>query len=233
MLARGDLIEYNSPPKKNAKSLWYQLRNPPSPIGQGWRSYFCAKLPQIFHRLPARLRARAVQSHVHAAGGWYMREKVEGRVPHILGNRLIGSSVKNGRVELQLVGRTGEPSVLTCDHVIAATGYRVDIRRLDFLSDDLQNEIAGQANDTDVSANFETNAQGLYAVGMTAMKNFGPVLRFMVGTEFTAPHLAKHLSRRTAVGGAEVSLISAVILLLEKLRFRSSKWLRPSTIKSA
>ena len=44
--------------------------------------------------------------------------------------------------------------------------------------------------------NFETAAKGLYAVGLTAMYNFGPLMRFMVGAEFAAPRVAAALDRR-------------------------------------
>jgi thioredoxin reductase len=196
MLARADVIAYNTPPSQNARSFWYSLRNPPSPIGQGWRSYFCAMLPQIFYRLPARLRARAVRSHVHAAGGWYMREKVEGRVPRIVGHQLVGVETAAGRVRLVLAGPQGASRTLDCDHVIAATGYRVDVRRLTFLDEAIRRQISPDGIGIQVSPQFQTTLAGLYTVGLTAMENFGPVLRFMVGTDFVAPRIAAHLRRK-------------------------------------
>lgn len=196
MLARAGKIAYNTPPDRNARSLWYRLRNPPSPIGQGWRSYFCALLPQLFYRLPRRLRARAVKSHVHAAGGWYMRDKVEGRVPQILGHRLVQAESMAGRVQLTLADGQGATRLLACDHVIAATGYRVDVKRLSFLDEDIRRQISKDGREIPVSARFETGVPGLYTVGLTAMENFGPVLRFMVGTDFVAPRLAAHLRRK-------------------------------------
>ncbi|MBV9548211.1 MAG: NAD(P)/FAD-dependent oxidoreductase [Alphaproteobacteria bacterium] len=207
LVARARKVEYNTPPRENAHSLWYRLRNPPSPIGQGWRSYFCAVLPGIFYHLPGRLRARAVKSHVHAAGGWYMREKVEGRVPQILGHALVRADIVAGRVRLTLKG-PGATRNLDCDHVIAATGYRVDARRLSFLDEAICREISENGRGIHISAQFETQMSGLYAVGMTAMENFGPVLRFMVGTRFVAPRLAAHLRRRIWIEKAQ-SLIGA------------------------
>jgi thioredoxin reductase len=196
MLARTNKVAYNTPPEENAGSLWYHFHNPPSPIGQGWRSYFCAMLPQVFYRLPRHLRARAVRSHVHAAGGWYMREKVEGRVPQLLGQQVVRAEAVAGRVRLTLAGPGGTDRRLDCDHVIAATGYRVDAGRLSFFDDAIRQRISTERQQIEVSAQFETELPGLYTVGMTAMENFGPVLRFMVGTSFVAPRLAAHLRRR-------------------------------------
>jgi thioredoxin reductase len=206
LLARGKKLEYNNPPSENAGSLWHQLRNPPSPIGQGWRSHFCAKLPQIFFRLPAVLRARAVRSHIHASGGWYMRDKVEGRVSQILGHEIAGAELIEGRVRLQLAGANGANRALICDHVIAATGYRVNINRMSFLDDKIRRRISGDGRDVAVSAKFETDLPGLYTVGMTAMENFGPLLRFMVGSKFAAPRLAAHLGRRIWLDRAKQNL---------------------------
>lgn len=210
LLARAGTVAYNAPPSEDARSLWYQLRNPPSPIGQGWRSYFCAVLPGIFYRLPARLRARAVRSHVHAAGGWYMREKVEGHVPQIVGHAVVQAEAVAGRVRLTLKGPEGAGRTLDCDHVIAATGYRVDANRLSFLDDAICRQISKDGSGLQVSAQFETLVPGLYTAGMTAMENFGPVLRFMVGTRFVAPRLAAHLRRRIWMEKAK-GLMSALI----------------------
>jgi hypothetical protein len=50
-----------------------------------------------------------------------------------------------------------------------------------------------------VSDNFETSIPGLYAVGLSAMEMFGPLMRFMVGAEFAAPRVAAHLDRKIAM----------------------------------
>src|SRR5579864_4941580 len=79
IVARAPFIEYNSIPDPDAETLLYRLRRPASGIGRGWRSYFCANAPLLFYRLPEPLRMRGVASHMHAAAGWFMREKIEGR----------------------------------------------------------------------------------------------------------------------------------------------------------
>ncbi len=47
-----------------------------------------------------------------------------------------------------------------------------------------------------LSDNFETSLAGLYAVGPAAVDSFGPLMRFMVGTEFAAPRLSARLARK-------------------------------------
>jgi FAD-dependent urate hydroxylase len=227
LLARAGNLRYNTPPNERARSFWHQLRNPPSPIGQGWRSHFCAKLPQIFYHLPASLRARAVKSHVHAAGGWYMRDKVEGRVPQVLGREIARADLADGRIQLELAGIDGERSTLTCDHVIAATGYRVDVSRMPFLDADIRSRISDNGRDVAVSAMFETDLTGLYTVGMTAMDSFGPLLRFMVGSRFAAPRLALHLRRRIWIEGAAGTLFGFVDAIIASFKTRARTQTHP------
>jgi thioredoxin reductase len=194
-LARGKEIRYQQGPDGRALSRLTRLRNPSSPIGPGWRSFVCA-LPQLFYRLPASLRQRGIRLHLRPCGGWYMRDKVKGRVPEILGSGIANVSAHNGRVHLALEnGRQVE-----CDHVIAATGYAIDFQRLPFLGESLRGRIALVNDSPEVSPAFETSLKGLYAIGPLAMQNFGPLLRFMAGAEFAAPFLSRILYRRTLLG---------------------------------
>jgi len=77
IVSRADTIEFNKVPDAYEESLIGRLHRPASGIGRGWRSYFCAQAPLLFYRLPESLRLRAIESHMHPAGGWFMREKVE------------------------------------------------------------------------------------------------------------------------------------------------------------
>ena len=135
LLARSNQIEYQEPPDPEAGSLLHRLQHPPSPVGPGWRSFFCSALPSLFYRLPASLQARAIRSHLRPSGGWYMREKVQEQVPSVLGRAIEGAYEENGRAHVRLAGLK---DALVCDHVIAATGYQIDWHRLPFLSPELR-----------------------------------------------------------------------------------------------
>jgi thioredoxin reductase len=194
VIARRDEIQFNSVPD-GEEGMLERLQKPPSTIGRGWRSYFCAEAPLLFYRLPRGLKDRAITSHMHPAAGWFMREQVEGRIPLMLGRAPVKAEAKDGRAVLTLKGRTGEET-LSVDHVIAATGYQPDLDRLPFLAPSLNEKIARSKRSPLVSDRFETSVPGLYAIGLAAMDMFGPLLRFMVGAEFAAPRLAAHLERK-------------------------------------
>ncbi|HWA88458.1 MAG TPA: NAD(P)-binding domain-containing protein [Rhizomicrobium sp.] len=191
VVARVPQIEYNKIPDAADETLIGRTLRPASGIGRGWRSLFCAEAPLLFYRLPQALKRRAIDSHMHPAAGWFMKEKVEGKIAMSLGRALNKAEAKDGKVALTLDG--GE--TLSFDHVIAATGYKMDLRRIPFLSGDLKAR-ASLADGTPIlSDSFETPAAGLFAVGPAALETFGPLMRFMVGAEFAAPRVAQRLER--------------------------------------
>lgn len=196
IVSRADTIEFNKVPDAYEESLIGRLHRPASGIGRGWRSYFCAQAPLLFYRLPESLRLRAIESHMHPAGGWFMRENVERHIPMFLGRSLVAADARNGQVSLRLTDRCGREDVIVCDHVISATGYEPDMRKVPFLAPGLVERISASPGVTPLSDSFETSEKGLYAVGLPAMYNFGPLMRFMVGAEFAAPRLAATLARR-------------------------------------
>jgi thioredoxin reductase len=195
IVARSSEIEFNKVPDAYEESLIGKLHRPASGIGRGWKSLFCAQAPLLFYRLPESLRVRAIGSHMHPAGGWFMREKIERNIPLLLGRSIRSAGTRNGQVTLKLSGGTGREDVVVCDHVIAATGYEPDMRKVPFLAPELVEQISPRPNVTLLSDTFETGVKGLYAVGLPAMHNFGPLMRFMVGAEFAAPRVAAALHR--------------------------------------
>ena len=203
IVARKQTIRFHSPPDPDAQMFWHQLRRPPSGIGPGWRSFFCANAPQLFHRLPEPMRLRATQNHLGPAPGWFMRERFEGRIPTMLGYNLAHAAVNDGRVALALTHTSGKEETLICDHVIAATGYRPDLRRLPFLTPTLRTRIKAVQHTPILTSNFETSERGLFVVGPAAANSFGPLMRFMVGAQFVAPRLAAHLERRAMASQAK------------------------------
>jgi len=61
-----------------------------------------------------------------------MKERVIGKVPILLGFASEQREIRNGQVHLRLRGMDGSTRELLTEHVISATGYKVDIRRLKF-----------------------------------------------------------------------------------------------------
>ncbi len=95
----------------------------------------------------------------------------------------------DGRVALELEDEHGRKRIMMTDHVVAATGYKVDLARLPFLDGELRNAVEQVDGTPVLKDNFESSQPGLYFLGLAAANSFGPLLRFMVGAEFAAPRL--------------------------------------------
>jgi thioredoxin reductase len=87
---------------------------------------------------------------------------------------------------------TGLKTIWT-DHVIAATGYKVDLNRIDCLAPELRQSIAREGAAPVLNSQFETSVPGLFMVGIASAPTFGPVMRFMFGAKHAAPVLARRL----------------------------------------
>jgi pyruvate/2-oxoglutarate dehydrogenase complex dihydrolipoamide dehydrogenase (E3) component len=103
---------------------------------------------------------------------------------------------KGNGVCLRVSCQDGKETMLTVDHVIAATGFHVDIQRLPFLHADLLSQVRRIEDAPMLSRFFESSVPGLYFIGITAANSFGPLLRFVLGTGFTGPRLGQHLASR-------------------------------------
>ena len=196
IIARTDAIEYNRIPDASDQTLFARIQHPPSGIGRGWRSFFCAQAPLLFYRLPDSLKQRAIRSHMMPAAGFYMRGKIEGRVATSLGRSIDRAEAADGKVRLTLSDPDGRQEKLDFDHVVAATGYHPDMRRIPFLAKELCEHITLPDGSPIISDSFETPARGLFVTGPATMSSFGPLMRFMVGAEFAAPRVAARLERR-------------------------------------
>jgi hypothetical protein len=78
--------------------------------------------------------------------------------------------------------------------MIAATGYRVDLSRIPFIEQSLQNQLHNAEGTPVLSRHFESSVRGLYFIGAAAANSFGPLLRFAYGAKFVARPVASRLA---------------------------------------
>ena len=89
---------------------------------------------------------------------------------------------------------------IQADHVILATGYRVDVRRLSMLGNSILPQVQDYQGSPVLSSYFETSVPGLYFVGFSSHKSCGAYYRFVVGTGAAAQRVASAVARRARVG---------------------------------
>jgi len=205
LVSRRESLKFHSQPTGKPRSLWQQIRHPQSGLGPGMRSRFFANAPAAFYYLPERLRLEAVRRALGPSGGWFIRDKVMGKVPLHLGCTTQSVSVQNGKVHLSLQSAGGPQEIVT-EHVIAATGYRVDMERLKFLSGEIRSKITAISGAPVLSSSFESSVPGLYFVGVAAANSFGPVMRFAFGAGFAARTVTRTLAKSTSRQPAAVQV---------------------------
>ncbi|MCP6756792.1 hypothetical protein NL533_34720, partial [Klebsiella pneumoniae] len=80
------------------------------------------------------------------------------------------------------------------DHVISGTGYDLEVERLNFLHSALRGAIRRIGRAPSLDARFETSIPGLSIIGPSSAVSFGPLFRFVAGSEYTARVVASHVS---------------------------------------
>ena len=212
IIARRNKIAYCGAP---APRTWLDdVRAPVSGLGTGWRSLMSVKAPLLFHHMPEPFRLIVVRKHLGPAPGWVPREYVEKHVAMKLGATITGVREVGGRAELSLRSADGVRTVVAGDSVIAATGYRPDLRRLTFIGRSVRGGLRCVDHTPILDRQFQSSVPGLYFTGLAAANSFGPMLRFAYGAGFVARRLTDHLHRtikknRYAVGVPSVAAAAA------------------------
>ena len=167
-----------------------RLRN--NKLCEGWKCPLWNS-PTAFRRLPEDMRVEKARTVLGPLGAWWLRPRVEG-VIEILGKTHVrGAEPRGSGVRLLLDGPSR--SSLDVDHVIAGTGFRVDLARLAFLPEDLRARITTRGGYPVLSRLGESTVPGLYFVGAPAAFGLGPSMRFIAGTHNVAGRLARSVAR--------------------------------------
>ncbi|MEV4433641.1 FAD-dependent oxidoreductase [Streptomyces sp. NPDC049555] len=168
------------------------LFKPDTPFGRAWSLYAFSYHADGFRMLPAPTRQYLVRRVLGPLGAWWLRERFIGKVQVTEGKRVVRARVEAGRPVLTLGGDgEGAESELRADHVIAATGYRMDVAALDFLGTGLRTRLAVSAGGPRLGPGYHSSVPGLFFTGLPAAASYGPVMRFVCGTEYASPRLSR------------------------------------------
>ena len=85
------------------------------------------------------------------------------------------------------------------DHVLLATGYRIDVKKMAMLDQRLRDKVTLHNGLPVLSNGFESSVPGLHFVGASAVASFGPLLRFIAGAGFAARRVTRAAMRNSAV----------------------------------
>lgn len=193
LVARTAELAWNGNPLPPDRSLYARLREPEAGLGSGWGSWFYSRHPELFRHLPESSRVHRARTALGPAGACWLPDRVLGQFPLLLGQTMTWIKADEGKVRMGLTGLDGTSTELSCDHVIAATGYRADLSRLPFLSQGLQDQIATVGGTPRAGGSYQSSVPGLYFIGPAVAPTFGPVMRFVYGADHAARMVARKL----------------------------------------
>ena len=138
------------------------------------------ELPDVVRHLPDTMRARLNELSLRAgAAGWVK--------PRVAGVRVdSGRTIRGARATDTGVSLNMDTGARSFDHVLLATGYRIDIAKLGILAPELLRAIATDGGSPVLAGGYEASVPGLHFVGSTAVRSYGPLLRFVWGAGYAA-----------------------------------------------
>jgi NADPH-dependent 2,4-dienoyl-CoA reductase/sulfur reductase-like enzyme len=194
LLVRGDGAHFAAPPPAR-RILRHRVLYPMSVMGPGRLNFFLQRVPLAMHYYPEAQRVALVKRHLGPWGAWWLRQRVEGKVPVRPNARVLDARPSGSRLEVRIQQQgTGELR-LAVDHLVCGTGFEVDVDRLLFLDDKVRSAIRRVEKAPALSRHFESSVKGLYFIGPASAFSFGPLLRFVAGAAYAAPALARHIAR--------------------------------------
>ncbi len=181
LVARAEQLNFASPPRP--RGTIETAIAPTSGIGNGWTMSVCANAPWIVRMLPENIRVQlAYTKALGPLGGAFMRDRVIGKAGLWLGRTIGKIDLCDGKVRLHLTDGDGATDLLQADHVIFATGYKTDVKRLSFLGPELVAQMQQVGTTPRLSRHYESSIPGLHFIGPASATSFGPVCRFVFGT---------------------------------------------------
>jgi FAD-dependent urate hydroxylase len=190
IIARAPRITWIAPPVPDAsplRRLYDRLTLAPTDVGSRGTSWIAAT-PDIWRRLPSGMRKEIAYEVIQPMGGYWLPSRLNGVAIHT-SRRVVAASPSNGGLEVQV----DDGSRREVDHLLFATGYRVDLSKYDFLAPDLLSEVQRVAGYPKLTAGFESSIPGLHFIGAPAAASFGPVMRFVTGSWYAAQAVTRRV----------------------------------------
>jgi hypothetical protein len=200
VIARRPKINWLRPNPETISRLGH-VKRPVNKLCEGWHCAFW-NTPAAFRRLPEDMRVLKARTVLGPAGGWWLKERVDGVLDVLTSHQVRAAEPTGTGVRLTLDG-PGH-STFDADHVIAGTGFRVDLARLPYLPAELRARITTLNRYPVLSRAGESSVPGLYFAGAPAAVSLGPSVRFIAGTHNSARQLARSAARRGRRGARAV-----------------------------
>lgn len=187
LIVRAEGIIWLAADSPGAEQSLGQRLYPPTDVG-GRKSGWLAAFPDVFRRLPRRYQPGVSYRCIRAAGAPWLVPRLAG-VTVTTGRAVTSAQPEGERVRMAL----DDGSERSADHVLLGTGYRVDVTRYPFLAPSVVDSLQHADGYPLLGPGLESSVPGLHFVGAPAALSFGPIMRFVVGTAYAAPAVARRV----------------------------------------
>ena len=154
--------------------------------------------PGWFRQLPAAER-ESIRQRFWAEGRLKLEPWLLPRLPSDIVHLWPGEEIVDcdeSREALSLTLRSGRQ--LDADRVILATGYRVDVAKIAYLSPSLMGALTVTDGYPQLDDHFQTSVPGLFMPGLMATRDFGPFFGFVRGCPIAAQLIINAVSANTS-----------------------------------
>ena len=193
IICRGNLV-WNADPgqrssvRKMVRAMLGSMLIPPSQVGP-FPYNWVNETPGVIHRFSQVRRDRWNELNLRATAILWLRPRLVD-VPVDQGRTIFAARLVGEQVSLTL-----DTTSKKFDHVMLATGYRIDVDKMAMLEPKLRGSIVRHGGFPVLSGGFESSVPGLHFVGASAVGSFGPLVRFIAGAGFAARRVTRAASR--------------------------------------
>ena len=171
-------VESGGPPRQSLSMDG--VRSAPSAVGP-FPLNWVIDTPDLMRRLPDGWRDWiSMRSLRPAATAWLRPRAKDVRIN--AGRNIVSARAQNGRITLTL----DDGAMITGDHVLLATGYRIDVAKFGIFSPNLLTRIETVAGYPKLASGLESSMPRLHFVGSTAVRSIGGLMRFVAGAGYAA-----------------------------------------------
>jgi cation diffusion facilitator CzcD-associated flavoprotein CzcO len=176
-----------------ARRVLSPIARPPFDImGPRFISWLIA-WPRLYRRSPRAIQNFLTRRAVRPAGATWLVHRLA-PVTITPGCSITAASTTGRGSGLRL--RLSDGTERLVDHLLLATGYRVDVARYGFLAPALREALHTRDGYPELAVGFESSVPGLHFLGTPAAGTFGPLCRFVAGTKYMARELTRHVVSR-------------------------------------
>ena len=151
--------------------------------------------PGILRMVPSAPRQRATSRCTRPAAAAWLVSRAE-QIPIETRCQIREVTLAAGRVRVGCE----DGRVFDADHVLLATGYRVELARYAFIAPELRSAVKTVRGSPVLGRGLESSVPGLHIVGMPAAWSYGPLARFVAGAHFSARAITARLLAAPSVG---------------------------------